>query len=218
MNRNFARFIPTMTLALILSVPAFAQPAAPAASAAPVTTKVGIVNLQAAIVGTNEGQRDFEALQKKFDPKRSELENLKKEVDDLQKKFNTQADKLNDEARNDLLKQIDAKKKTLQRSFEDSNADFQAQQDEIATRIGQKLLEVLDKYSKGNGFTVILDVSANNQGLGPVVWAASSVNITTDLVEAYNTQSGVAAPAKSATAPAKPAAKPAAPAAAPKKQ
>jgi outer membrane protein len=215
MNRNFARFIPAMTLALIFSVPAFAQPAAPAASAAPVATKVGIINLQAAIVNTNEGQRDFEGLQKKFDPKRSELENLKKEVDDLQKKFNTQADKLNDEARADLLKQIDAKKKTLQRSYEDSNADFQAQQDEIANRIVQKLVEVLDKFSKDNGYTVVLDVSGQ---ASPVLWAASSVNITKDLVDAYNTQSGVAAPAKAATAPAKPAAKPAAPAAAPKKQ
>jgi len=164
-------------------------------------------------VNTNEGQRDFEALQKKFDPKRAELENLKKEVDELQKKFNTQADKLNDEARADLLKQIDAKKKTLQRSYEDSNADFQAQQDEIANRIVQKLVEVLDKFSKDNGFTVVLDVSGQ---ASPVLWAASSVNVTKDLVDAYNAQSGVAAPAKPAGA-AKPSAKPAAPSAAPKK-
>jgi len=212
MNRNFARFIPATALAIIFSIPAFAQTAAPAPAAAPAVAKVAIVNLQAAIVNTNEGQRDFEALQKKFDPKRTELENLKKEVDDLQKKFNTQADKLNDEARADLLKQIDVKKKTLQRSYEDSNADFQAQQDEIANRIVQKLVEVLDKFAKDNSYTVVLDVSGQSS---PVLWAASSVNVTKELVDAYNTQSGVAAPAKSATAP-KPAAKPAAPAA-PKK-
>jgi len=210
MNRNFARFIPATALAIIFSIPALAQTAAPAPAAAPTVAKVAIVNLQAAIVNTNEGQRDFEGLQKKFDPKRTELENLKKEVDDLQKKFNTQADKLNDEARADLLKQIDAKKKTLQRSYEDSNADFQAQQDEIANRIVQKLVEVLDKFAKDNGYTVVLDVSGQSS---PVLWAAASVNVTKELVDAYNTQSGVAAPAKSATAPAKPAAKPAAPAA-----
>ena len=72
MNRNFARLIPATALALILSVPAFAQSAAtaPAAAAVPAATKVGIVNIQAAIVNSNEGQRDFEDLQKKFDPKR----------------------------------------------------------------------------------------------------------------------------------------------------
>jgi len=208
MNRNFARFIPAMALAIIFSVPALAQSAAPAASAAPAVTKVGIVNIQAAIVNSNEGQRDFETLQKKFDPKRTELESLNKEVDELQKKFNTQGDKLNDEARGDLLKQIDSKKKTLQRSYEDANTDIQAQQNEIANRIGQKLVEVLDKYAKDNNYTLILDVSGQ---ASPVLWAASSVDITKSVVDAYNAQSGVAAPAKPAVKPA------AAPATAPKK-
>ncbi len=217
MNRNFARLIPAAALALILSVPALAQPAAPAAAApAPVVTKVGIINIQAAIVNSNEGQRDFEALQQKFDPKRTELENLNKEVDELQKKFNTQGDKLNDEARGELLKQIDAKKKVLQRNYEDANTDIQAQQNEIANRIGQKLVEVLDNYAKNNNFTLVLDVSGQSS---PVLWAASSVDITKAVVEAYNVKSGVAAPAKPAVAPKSGAApKPGiSPAAAPKK-
>ena len=199
MNRNFARLIPAMALALILSVPAFAQSAAPATAApaptAPAGTKVGIINIQAAIVNSNEGQRDFESLQKKFDPKRAELENLNKEVDELQKKFNTQGDKLNDEARGDLLKQIDSKKKILQRNYEDANTDIQAQQNEIANRIGQKLVGVLDKFAKDNNFTLILDVSGQSS---PVLWADSSVDITKPVVEAYNAQSGVSAPAKPA--------------------
>ncbi|HVJ06452.1 MAG TPA: OmpH family outer membrane protein [Candidatus Saccharimonadales bacterium] len=215
MNRNFARLIPAMALAVVLSVPALAQSAAPAAPAAPAAAKVGIVNIQAAIVNSNEGQRDFESLQKKFDPKRTELENLNKEVDELQKKFNTQGDKLNDDARGDLLKQIDAKKKTLQRNYEDANTDIQAQQNEIANRIGQKLVEVLDKYAKDNAYTLILDVSGQ---ASPVLWAASSVDITKSIVEAYNAQSGVPAPAKpAATKPSAPAAKPAIAPAAPKK-
>ncbi len=198
MNRNFARVIPAMALALILSVPALAQSAAPAAAAsAPAATKVGIINIQAAIVNSNEGQRDFESLQKKFDPKRAELESLNKEVDELQKKFNAQGDKLNDEARGDLLKQIDAKKKILQRNYEDANTDIQAQQNEIANRIGQKLVSVLDKYAKDNNFSVILDVSGQSS---PVLWADSSVDITKPVVDAYNTQSGIAAPIKAPAA------------------
>jgi outer membrane protein len=214
MNRNFARSIPAMALALALSVPAFAQSAAPAAAApapaATAATKVGIINIQAAIVNSNEGQRDFESLQKKFDPKRAELENLNKEVDELQKKFNAQGDKLNDEARGDLLKQIDSKKKILQRNYEDANTDVQAQQNEIANRIGQKLVGVLDKFAKDNGFTVILDVSGQSS---PVLWADSSVDITKTVVDAYNAQSGVAAPIKAPSSTAKPAA----PGVAPKK-
>lgn len=216
MNRNFARLIPAMALAVMFSVPALAQAAAPAAAAAsatPAATKVGIINIQAAIVNSNEGQRDFETLQKKFDPKRQELENLNKEVDELQKKFTAQGDKLSEEARGDLLKQIDGKKKTLQRSYEDANTDIQAQQNEIATRIGQKLVEVLDKYAKDNGYTLILDVSGQ---ASPVLWAAASVDITKPVVDAYNSQSGVAAPATAK--PAAASAKPATPAGAPAAQ
>ena len=208
MNRNFARLIPAVALALILSVPAFAQSAAPAAAAASSATKVGIINIQAAIVNSNEGQRDFEDLQKKFDPKRIELENLNKEVDELQKKFNAQGDKLNEDARGELLKQIDAKKKVLQRNYEDANTDIQAQQNEIANRIGQKLVGVLDKYAKANNFTLVLDISGQ---ASPVLWADTSIDITKSVVDAYNTQSGVAAPAKPAAS-----AKPTAPVTAPK--
>ena len=206
MNRYFAYLVPAAALAMVLSVPGFAQPSAsaPAAAAVPVATKVGIVNIQAAIVGSNEGQRDFEELQKKFDPKRQELEGMNKEVEELQKKFNAQGDKLNDEARAELLKEIDSKKKQLQRNYEDANTDIQAQQNDIANRIGQKLVSVLDKYAKDNGFTVVLDVSGQQS---PVLWAASSVDITQPVVEAYNAQSGVPAPPKkAAAADAKPAA------------
>lgn len=204
MNRTIASslraaaLIPATALALVLGVPAFAQSAAAATPAAtPAGFKVGIVNIQSAIVTSNEGQRDFEALQKKFDPKRQELEALNKEIDELQKKFNTQADKLSDEARGDLLKQIDAKKKLMQRNYEDANTDIQAQQNEIANRIGQKLVEVLDKYAKEHDFIVILDVS---QQQSPVLWAAASVDITKPVIDAYNAESGVPAPAKSAAA------------------
>ena len=66
MKRNLARYIPVLVAALSLGV--FAQTGTAAAAPAG-QTKVGIVNIQGAIVTTNEGQRDFQTLQKKFDPK-----------------------------------------------------------------------------------------------------------------------------------------------------
>ncbi len=187
MNFHLARFnrtallVTVAALTLVLGLPVLAQSAAtaPAAAAATVASsagKVGIVNIQQAIVTSNEGQRDFA---------------------ELQKKFNTQAEKLNDEARADLLKQIDSKKKQMQRNYEDANADVQAQQNEIANRIGQKLIQVLDTYAKEHEFSVVLDVSGQ---ASPVLWAAASVDITKPVIDAYNAHSGVPAPAKSASA------------------
>jgi outer membrane protein len=195
MTRNFARLIFILTIALSLSALAqtgAAAPAGAAAAAAPTgTSKVGIIDVQGAIVSTNEGQREFQTLQKKFDPKRAELENLNKEVEDLKKQLSTQGDKLNDDARNSLVKQVESKQKILQRNYEDANNDITAQQNEIANRIGQKMMEVLDKYAKDNGYGVILNVSGQQNA---VIWAGASTDLTAAVVEAYNVKSGVAAP------------------------
>ena len=156
MTRKLFRFI---LPAALLTVTALAQtgtavaanPAAPSASA-----RIGIINIQNAIVMTNEGRRDFEALQKKFEPTQSTLNNLNQEVENLKKQLQTQSDKLNDQTRADMVKNIEAKQKSLQRQVEDAQAEFQGQQNEIANRIGGKLLEVLDKFAKQNGYSVML--------------------------------------------------------------
>jgi outer membrane protein len=193
MRRKFAPY--TLALFVAVSLTALAQTARPAAPppapAGPPPTKVGTIYLRQAVIFSNEGQRDFAALAKRFEPKQNELQTLSKEVDDLQKQLNTQGDKLNDEARTSLVKSIEQKKKSLQRAYEDAQTDFQAQQEEAANRIGNKILLVLDKYAKDRGFALILDVS-NPQS--PVVWAGASVDLTKEIVDAYNVQSGVPAP------------------------
>ena len=217
----------TAVLAVVLTVSALAQTGAaapggaaptPAATTAPSGgVKVGIVDMQQAIVGTNEGARDFEALQKKFEPRRTELQNLNTEVENLKKQLNTQGVKMNEEARATLVKSIETKQKTLQRSAEDAQNEFQAQQNEIAQRILQKMAPVIDKYAKSSGYGLLLD-SSNPWPQGPLIWATQSVDLTKTIVDAYNAQSGVAPPPKpaAATKPPAPATKPAAPAAKPK--
>lgn len=181
-------------LSLALSAAAFTQTAAaPAgtAPAGPAPSKIGVINIQAAIVNTNEGKRDFEALQKKFEPKQAELKTLSDELDNLKKQLDAQGSKLSEEERASRVRTIEQKQKTLQRSLEDAQNDFQAQQSELANRIGQKLVDVLDKYAKANNLAMVVDASTQSS---PVLWAAEQVNITPAIVDAYNAQSGIAAP------------------------
>jgi outer membrane protein len=195
-------FLGTALLAVIVSMAALAQAGAatPAATtpstttAAPSSAKVGIIEMQQVIAATNEGTRDLEALQKKFEPKRTELQNLNAEIDTLQKQLNTQGDKMNEDARNNLVKSIETKKKTLQRSGEDAQADYQQQVNEVLNRVMQKMGPVIDKYAKDNGYTVIIDAS-NPQT--PLIWASPAVDISKPVVDAYNVQSGVPAPPSS---------------------
>ena len=201
MKRTFARFVLPIVL---LSVTALAQTgsALPAPDATPagfVGTKVGIINVQQAIVLTNEGKRDLEQLETKFTPKRNELQGLQTEIENMKKQLSTQGDKLNEEARAKLTRDIDTKQKSLQRSLEDAQQDFQQQQGEIVNRIGTKMMEVLDKYAKANNYAAIFDVSSPQS---PVIWAHQGTDVTKEIADAYNAQSNVPAQASTPSAPA----------------
>jgi len=238
MTSKFLRIL--LATVFALSVQALAQaggadaalPAAPSAAnttpnAAPDvsasgTGKVGTINIEAAIFQSNEGQRDFEALSKKLEPKQTELKNQNDEVESLKKQLNSGGDKLNEDARATLVKQIEQKQKTLERAVQDARDDAQNQQNEIAQRILQKMAPVIVKYAGDKGFGLIVDTS-NPWPQGPVLWASPTVDITKAVVDAYNVQSGVPAPTRpvaskpagtTSTKPAAPAGtKPAAPAA-----
>jgi len=193
------KIVSTLSVAALLSAGAVAQTAA--TNAAPSTStnsviagpnKLAIINIQAAIANTNEGQRDLDALQKKFEPKQIELKSLSDEVDNLKKQLAAQTDKLNDDERNKRVQAIESKQKTLQRDLEDAQNEYQTQSNEIAQRIGGKLMQSLDSYAKQNGYAVVIDVSSQQS---PVLWAAPSVDITKPVIDAYNVVSGVAAPA-----------------------
>jgi outer membrane protein len=171
--------------------PAADAPSVPA-SAATSVGRIGIINMQQAILASNEGQRDFQALSKKFEPKQAELKGMNDEVENLKKQLNTQGDKLNEMARANLVKSIESKQKELQRNLEDAQSDFQSQQNDILQQVGQKMMQVLDKYAKENGYALVLDVSNQNS---PVLWAGASSDLTKSIVDQYNTVSGVPAPA-----------------------
>jgi outer membrane protein len=173
-------------------------------------TKIGTINIEQAVLGSNEGQRDMEALRKKLEPKQNELKAQSDELEQLQKQLQTQGDKLNDDARATLVKQIETKKKSFDRSVQDAQEDAQNQQRDLFQRILQKMGQpVIIKYAQENGYSMIVDTS-NNWPQSPVLWWAEAGDITRAVVDIYNAQSGV--PAPTAGAAAKPAApKPAAP-------
>jgi outer membrane protein len=194
-------------------------PSATAAAKPPTGTKVGTINIEQAIFASNEGQKEFDVLRKKLEPKQNDLKGLADEIDSLKKQLNAQQDKLNEESRDKLVKQIETKQKSFDRAQQDFQEDAQNQQGEIGNKILTKMAPLIVKYAGDNGYGMILDTS-QQWPRGPVIWYGPAGDITQPIVESYNVQSGVAAPAAGSTAvkPVKPAAKPAAPATTPPKQ
>jgi outer membrane protein len=177
-------------------------------AAAAITPRIAVVAFQVAVSQTNEFQRDFADLQKKYDPKRQQLKALNDEVENLTKQLQTQGDKLSDAERASRAKTLDDKKKQLQRDGEDASNDFQGEMQEMYNGLASKVYDVLSTYAQQKGYTLVLDVA---QQQTPVLYAVDSTNITKPIIDAYNVKSGVPAP------PAPPAgAAPSAPAPAPR--
>ncbi|HEX4285935.1 MAG TPA: OmpH family outer membrane protein [Terracidiphilus sp.] len=166
-------------------------PAAEAAVAPAGPAKIAVVAFQVAVAQTNEGQRNFADLQKKYDPKRQQLKGLSDEVDSLTKQLQTQGDKLSDTEKANRAKSIDDKKKQLQREAEDDQNDFQQEMQEMYNGLASKVYDVLSGYAQQHGYTLVLDVA---QQQTPVLYATESTNITKAVIDAYNTKSGVPAP------------------------
>jgi outer membrane protein len=189
-----ARYINTralsLTLILVLSISA-ARAQAPAAGSA-TGNKVGIVSIQDAIANTNEGKKELDALQQKFAPRQAALQGQNDELENTKKQLQAQGDKLSDEERGNRVRSATEKQKTLQRNAEDFQNEVQTAEQEILNRLGKKMLDVLEKYAKENGYAVVMDVS-NPQT--PILYANPGTNITKNLIDAYNAQSPAAASA-----------------------
>jgi outer membrane protein len=169
----------------------------------PVPTKVGIIQIQNALLSTKDGQKAVADLQARFGPKRTELEKKQQAIMDLQQKLRTGSATMSDEAKNKLIRDIDAQTKALNRDTEDAQAEVEQIESRIMQDLAGRMMAVINKYAVDNGFALIIDVS-NPQT--PVVFAADTVDVTQAVIDIYDKS----APAVSAAAPAAPAPAPAA--------
>lgn len=167
------------------------KPAAPAASAPP-TAKVAVIEFQAAVAQTNEFQHDLADLQKKYDPKRTELKSLNDEIDKLTKDLQDQGAKLTDVERATRARTIDDKKKQLDRVQQDAQSDFQNDMQQLINSVAGKVGAFMTDYAKGRGYTLVLD--ASDQQNATVLYAVPSTDITRAVIDGYNVKSGIPAP------------------------
>ena len=181
---------------LVLGVAALAQ------AQGQVPTKIAIIHVQNAILSTKDGQKAAADLQATFNPRQQELEKKRSELAALQEQLRKGSATMSDEAKTKLMRDIDATTTKVNRDTQDAQSDLDEAQGKVMQELGGKMMAVLEKYATQNALAVVLDVS-NPQT--PVLWAASAVDITNDIVKLYDQ----AYPGTAAAAPAVPAAKPA---------
>jgi outer membrane protein len=154
-------------------------------------SKVGVISIQGAIVGTKDGQKASQELDAKFVPKNKEFQNRQSEIVGLQDQLTKGGTVMAEDKRNQLAREIDEKKKRLERDMQDAEEDLRGEQQKVLSSLGQRMMAVIEKYAKDNGYSLILDVSNQNT---PVLYASSGIDITQDIVSLYDKTTANGAP------------------------
>lgn len=189
----------TLTLALLL-LPAAGAWAQTGGSAAPSgQMKIAILNVRQAIVTTAEGKQASAQLQSQFSSQQNDLQNMQKQITDLQNRIANSHGTLSDDEQSRLQRQGELLTRQFQRKQDDLNEAVNAAQSDVIDNIGRKMLDVLDRYARENGYTAVFDTSAQGS---PVVYGSSQIDITNEIVrlydQAYPIKAGGAAPSSSA--------------------
>ncbi len=119
--------------------------------------RVGVIDIQAAVTGTNEWKKEFASFKTKFKKEKLSIaakeKNLKKLIEDLNKKSMVLSAELKNKKEEALIK----KKKNFERYVQDKNEDFAKQEKEITSKILKKMVLIIKKLGKSKNFTMVLE-------------------------------------------------------------
>lgn len=145
--------------------------------------KIGFVDLQRVISGSEEGKRAQADIQKKADEFTEQVNQLKTKIDTLTADYKKQADlgALSANAKREKQDEISKLQTEYDRRVKDSRDELAKAEDRALKAILQEVSKVVVDYGKQNGFTVILEA-------GNILYGAENIDITNDIVNQYNSR------------------------------
>ena len=158
-----------------------AQPAANQATAPAPTVKIGWMNAEQAVMTCEEGVKTIGDIQKFVDTKNAELDAMKREVEDLRARLEVQGSKLTDEALMELEEKARTREVALQRFSEDTQRDIEKRKQRMINVISSKLAPIIEKVAIAKGYDAIQVFDPQRDA-----WINPALNVTEDVVKAYN--------------------------------
>jgi outer membrane protein len=146
---------------------------------APAQTKVAVINLQRAVLESEEIKKASAAMDAKYTPRQQEVQKLQNEIQLIQQQLQTNQGKLNPQAEADLNAQGARKQRDLQRKSDDLQADVDRERNEILGKSTQKMGEIVKKLAEEKGYDVVVDISNT-------IYYKPALEITNDALAAYN--------------------------------
>jgi Skp family chaperone for outer membrane proteins len=150
--------------------------------------EMAVISFSAAVLGTAEAQHDLDSLRNKYAPRQQQLQKLNDSVQALRKMLADPATKLTDGERSQKEIELQNQEKRLQRDADDFRNDSEAESQQTFQRVAQKVYVFLQSFARQHSYAAVLDRGPD--GSPEVLYAAANVDITEQIVQGYNQQSG----------------------------
>jgi outer membrane protein len=167
---------------------------------AAVPTRICVVNLQSAMLTTKDGQAAAEDFRTKFsEPEEKKLQAKQQEMTELNDKLQRGANTMSQTAQDDMKKTLDRKNTEYKRAVEDYQFDRDEKQRQLLDDLSAKMQAVIARFAQENACALFLDVTNPNSG---IMWIADQVDVTRQIVEAFDKAQPAAGTAPAAKPPA----------------
>jgi Skp family chaperone for outer membrane proteins len=155
------------------------------------TTKIATIDLEKAVVSTNEWQRDLAEAAQKYAPRFQAINQLDQQIQAEQKRIKDDASKLSDADLTAMMRDVDDKTKTLERNNQALQDDEHTAGQDFFNQVASKVREVTLSYAQQHGFDFVFN---SDPSVNSLIWATPGADITKAVIEAYNAKSGIPAP------------------------
>ncbi|MGH7767593.1 MAG: OmpH family outer membrane protein [Candidatus Binatia bacterium] len=161
---------------ILLALPVWAQ-----------QLKIGLIDVQRVLSDSTAGKKAREKFQVQVKKAEADLLRQKQELEKLKADMDKKGPLLKEDDRKNMEKEFQRKYVTYQQDMRDSNEDLQQKERAMTGEILKELETVVNDVGKTEKFTMILERSQ-------LLYGDQAVDITTKVIEMYNSRS--AAPAK----------------------
>jgi outer membrane protein len=149
------------------------------AGSASAQSKVAIVNLQKAVLESDDIKKADADMQAKYKPRQEAAQKIEKELQGIQAQLQNGAGKLTPQAEQDLQATGQRRQRELQHISEDLQTEVNAERNDILQKASGRMQEVVKKVAEEKGYDVVVDTQVT-------IYFKAAMEITTDVLAAYN--------------------------------
>lgn len=147
--------------------------------------KIAVVNLQRLTVGSDEGKKSNDKLEKKYQEIAGIMQKAQKDIEDKENRLRTQERIMSDANKAQLAREIERDKTDLTRKNQDYQKELAELEEQLMAPLMEQAKGVLASYLKEYGYTIIFNLTAED---GNVVWYNQGNDITDDVITRINAQ------------------------------